>query len=217
MKNMSVIILGAISIWWTAGAQPPANQPPLPSNHPPLPQMPSNHPPVPQMPPGHQATGDAPAISPTIVPAEPQDVESMDAIIGAYYRCLSGARGEKREWDRLRSLFVPDARFVTGRVLEDRVVLMTITLDQFIQMNQVYFEKGGYFEDEIRRHSDTFGNIAQVFSTYEARRGERESHPHSRGINSMQLLNDGSRWWIVSMMWDYERPDNPIPMEFERK
>jgi hypothetical protein len=38
----------------------------------------------------------------------------------------------------------------------------------------------------------------------------------TRGINSIQLMNDGSRWWIVSVFWDAERPDNPLPAEYLR-
>ena len=68
-----------------------------------------------------------------------------------------------------------------------------------------------FFEKEVARKSDCFGNICQIFSTYEARRAPLDEKPFVRGINSIQLVRDGKRWWIASVIWDTERPDNPIP------
>jgi hypothetical protein len=69
-----------------------------------------------------------------------------------------------------------------------------------------------FFEKEVARKSDCFGNICQLFSTYEARRrAPSDEKPFVRGINSIQLVRDGKRWWIASVIWDTERPDNPIP------
>ena len=97
-------------------------------------------------------------------------------------------------------------------------MMVTITPEQYIESNQKYFERGGYFEDEIGRHEDKFGLMAQVFSTYESRRSRDEPQPYSRGINAFQLLFDGERWYIANVMWEYERPDvNPIPEEYQRK
>jgi hypothetical protein len=41
-----------------------------------------------------------------------------------------------------------------------------------------------------------------------------DGEPYDRGINSIQLTWDGERWWIVSWIFDSERPGNPIPPEF---
>ena len=62
----------------------------------------------------------------------------------------------------------------------------------------------------------TFGNVAQVFSSYESRHAPGEA-PFARGINSFQLVYDGKRWWVVSILWDEERPDNPLAKEFAAK
>jgi hypothetical protein len=64
------------------------------------------------------------------------------------------------------------------------------------------------------RDLDCFGNVCQAFSTYEARRGPFDQKPFATGINSIQLLNDGLRWWVASIVWDTERPSNPIPPEY---
>ena len=75
-------------------------------------------------------------------------------------------------------------------------------------------EEQGVFEKEIARRTETFGNIAHVFSTYEVRRKAEDKEPFIRGINSIQLMNDGKRWWIVTVFWEAERPDNPLPKKY---
>lgn len=37
---------------------------------------------------------------------------------------------------------------------------------------------------------------------------------HSRGINSIQLMNDGKRWWIVTIFWQGEDEKNPLPEKY---
>ena len=71
-----------------------------------------------------------------------------------------------------------------------------------------------FFEKEVARRLDCFGNVCQAFSTYEARRAPSDQKPFASGINSIQLLNDGQRWWVASIVWDTERPNNPIPADY---
>jgi hypothetical protein len=216
--------LAALALCWLAAARQPAQDPPLPPNHPPVqPQLPPNHPQVPQMPANHPDVGRPPPVpaepkdsgEPVVVPQpNPEDVKSIDSIVKAYYASLCGAKGQGRDWNRLRSLMFPDMRFITTRPMDNNLYApMILSLEQFIAVNTTYFERGGYFERESHRKVDQFGTIAQVFSTYESRHDVNEPVPYSRGINSMQLLNDGSRWWIVNIVWDYEREDNPLPQE----
>ena len=85
-----------------------------------------------------------------------------------------------------------------------------LTPEQFVRINRNYFERGGYFEEEVHRRLDAFRSIAHVFSTYASFR-EGETDPFVRGINSFQLLRDKNRWWIVSIYWDAETAEQPIP------
>ena len=74
--------------------------------------------------------------------------------------------------------------------------------------------KDGFFERELARRTDQYGNIAHVFSTYESFHKATDKEPFARGINSFQLLNDGKRWWVLTIYWQAETPDNPIPKEY---
>lgn len=143
------------------------------------------------------------------------DVESIDAIIAAVYEVISGPAGERRDWDRFRSLFVPGARLIpTGRAADGTVRHRVMTPDEYATTSGPVLEERGFFEAEIGRTTERFGNIAHLFSSYDSKRTLADPEPFARGINSFQLLYDGARWWIVSIFWDSETPDNPIPPRY---
>ncbi len=147
--------------------------------------------------------------------ARPADVQSVDAIVGALYDVISGPAGQKRDWDRMRSLFVPGARLIPAVVnASGGASARVLDVDGYIQRASATLEHDGFFEHEIARKMDAFGNIAILFSTYESRHAATEPKPFARGINSIQLLKDRDRWWIVTVYWDGERPDNPIPEKY---
>jgi len=89
-----------------------------------------------------------------------------------------------------------------------------LTPDEYVTRAGVSLERDGFFEREIGRSVDTFGRITQVFSAYDSKRTLADAKPFARGINSIQLLNDGTRWWVVSIYRESERPDNPIPARY---
>ena len=157
--------------------------------------------------------------------ADPKDVASQDAIIAALYDVISGPACQTRDWERFRSLFAPGARLIpTGLNPERKAVVRAMTPDEYaaatgsnLERNG-FFEKEisrtGFFEKEISRTGETFGAVTHAFSTYESRRKANDEKPFARGINSIQLLNDGKRWWVVTVYWQAERPDSPIPAQY---
>jgi hypothetical protein len=148
--------------------------------------------------------------------ANPRDVESIDAIINAVYDGISGPRGKKRDWDRERSLYIPGARLIPTSNPGDKKELWPQLLDieGFIARVEPYFEKEGFYEKEVARKTEQFGQIAQVWSTYESRHDPSDPQPFARGINSIQLFHDEKRWWIVSIYWQQESDNAPIPRNY---
>jgi hypothetical protein len=148
--------------------------------------------------------------------AKPEDVKSVDAIIAALYDVISGPKGKARDWDRMRSLFIPDARLIPSRVNKDtqQVDAVVLSIDGYIARSSTTMTTNGFFEHSIHNEVEQFGNIAHVWSTYESRHNADDATPFARGINSIQLLKDGDRYWIVNIFWDSERPDSPIPAKY---
>lgn len=149
----------------------------------------------------------------TVPPARPEDVASIDAIIAALYDVISGPAGQARDWNRMRSLFIPGGRLMpTGVRPDGSVVTRIMEVNDYIATSGPMLERVGFNEREIARRVEQFGHIAHVFSTYEGR--TETDATVIRGINSIQLLNDGTRWWVVSVYWEAERPDNPLPAQY---
>lgn len=150
--------------------------------------------------------------------ANSADVASIDSIIAALYDVISGPAGKKRDWDRMRSLFIQGGRLIpTGKRASGEIGNRVMDVEGYISGSAKYIEENGFFEREIARRTESFGNIAHVFSTYESRHKADDAKPFARGINSIQLMNDGKRWWIVTVFWQGEGPDNPLPQKYLTK
>ncbi|HET6701838.1 MAG TPA: hypothetical protein VFH14_08550 [Gemmatimonadaceae bacterium] len=147
--------------------------------------------------------------------ARPADVGSAEAIIAALYDVISGPRGQDRDWQRFRSLFTSGARLIVGAPSPDgRVPSRNMTVEEYVAAADPFLKRDGFWEREIARRIERYGNVTHVFSTYESRVNTSDSPPFSRGINSIQLVTNGERWWVVTILWDFERPGNPIPAEY---
>lgn len=148
-------------------------------------------------------------------PGRSSDTASVETTVAALYDTISGPAGVERDWDRLRSLFYPGARLLRTVVSpEGGVTMSAMSVEEFVNFAEPFFRANAFYEREVFRRVDRFGQMAQVFSTYEALSGADGSGPLGRGINSIQLWSDGRRWWVMSMLWDDERPGNAIPPEF---
>jgi hypothetical protein len=156
------------------------------------------------------------AQTPEIKDADPADVASLDAIMKAVYDVISGDAGKERDWARFRTLFHKDARMIpSGKNPQTNVVGATaLTPEEYIKRAAPRMAKEGFFEREKARRVEIYGNIAHVFSTYESFHSLTDKKPFIRGINSFQLLNDGKRWWVVTIFWQGETADNPIPKKY---
>jgi len=160
-------------------------------------------------------TAQAPTSAAPNAEARAQDVDTIDHIVAALYDVISGPPGP-RDWARFRSLFIAEGRLIPNGVRDGAPFHRVLSVEDYVQRATQNTQQQGFFENETARRQEKFGAIAHVFSTYESRH-EKGAQPFARGINSIQLLNDGKRWYIVSVVWDPERPDNPIPAEYQKK
>ena len=142
-------------------------------------------------------------------------VKTLDSTLETLYAVISGEKGEARDWDLFRFLFHPDAKLIpSGKNREGKIGARFMTPDDYVNSSGNYLVENGFYEIELQREVDTFGNITQVFSTYESYRSKNDKEPFMRGINSIQLLNDGNRWWIINIYWVQESEANPIPKQY---
>ena len=146
--------------------------------------------------------------------AKPADVSSPEAILNAVYSVISGPQGQLRDWDRMRSLFIPDARLIPVVPAAGHADAVVLTIDGYIARATARTATMGFYETSVHNVTEQYDNIVQVWSTYESRHAPTDATPFVRGINSFQLLKDGDRYWIVNIFWDAETPDHPIPAQY---
>ena len=147
-----------------------------------------------------------------------QDTKSIQHLLDAYYDCISGPIGQKRDFERLKHLFHPDALLMYSYWNKEETKASTLifkSLDAYIEKLD-YLDKKGFYEHEISNTIDEFGSISQVFSTYTFRVEDKSVAPKT-GITSYQILFDGLRYWIVSMFWTFESNQHKIPEKYLKK
>lgn len=145
------------------------------------------------------------------------DTQSIEALVNALYQAISRAPGQLPDWERMRPLFMNGARLIPPSPQGGPPSVLT--LEQFVQrVNEAVRRAGqddrGFYERELASRSESFANLAHVWSTYESRHNARDPQPFSRGINSFQLVHHSGRWWVVTILWDAEQPEHPIPGEY---
>ena len=158
-------------------------------------------------------------ISSATADAQPSkyDLTTIDGVIEALYASISGEKGEERDWETFRALFVDDAKLIpTGRSPQGELGHRFMTPEQYIENSGPWLVNNGFIEAEINRETDRFGHIAQVFSTYTSQ-NTAGGPLIARGINSIQLFNDGERWWVVNIYWSNESESNPIPDQYDEQ
>lgn len=152
------------------------------------------------------------AVKVPIIAADPKDVSTIDGIIKAFYETITGPKGAPRQWSRDRTLYIPDIRFINMNETNGKIRAGIMSHQQYVNAVNEPLLADGFTEREISRVTRRFGNIAHVFSTYEY--SSDDGKEKGRGINSIELFWDGTRWWISAAGWDEERPNNPIPKEY---
>lgn len=142
------------------------------------------------------------------------EVGTLDGIIKAYYDVVTVKKGEKVSYERDSLLHVPNALVGMAQAGKDgKVKVRLITLKQFHLNSDAYLEKDGFVEKEISRKVENFGAIYHVWSTYESK-NVADGPVIERGINSIQLYFDGTRFWILSWVFDNETKEQPIPKKY---
>jgi hypothetical protein len=141
---------------------------------------------------------------------------AIETTVLAVYNVISGPAG-RRDWNRFEALFAPEAHMVVSRITDGAPATVVLTPKQYIERTTPIFNEKGFFERPIATRILRYGNIAQVWSTYETREAANQEKPVARGINSLQLVRIGSEWKVQSIVWQQEDAAHPIPSQFAPK
>lgn len=150
-----------------------------------------------------------------VIGIDSSKVLTIDKTIKTLYNVISGEKGKARNWEQFKYLFHKDAKLIpVGKNQHGKFKTRYLSPDDYVKSSGKWLVQNGFFEKEINRELQVFGNIVHVFSTYEAFNSNEDKEPFMRGINSIQLVNDGKRWWIVNVFWTNETKDSPLPKAY---
>lgn len=150
------------------------------------------------------------------------DVDTLDHLVASLYDVISGDAGKPRDWERFRSLFLPDGRLGVIRpemaATKDAPVrkgdVIFLTPNMYVERDDPYFKTHGFFERSVANRVEEFGNLIHVWSTYESRHAQHDGKPFTRGVNSIQIVHAQGRFWIASILWDEERAGLTLPEKY---
>ena len=142
--------------------------------------------------------------------ANAADLGAIDQTIRGVYDVISGPPGQKRDFAKMRSLFVPGA---TMKAIGPKGVRGG-SVEDYITRNAAILEKEGFTERELGRRVELWGNLATAWSSYDGRTANGSFH--ERGINSIQLVKTDGKWLVAYILWQEETPENPLPAELTK-
>lgn len=147
--------------------------------------------------------------------ARSEDVDDLDGIVAALYESISFPAGGRPDWERLRSLFAAGAILVPAPDAPDHA-MEVLSVEEFIAGTTKQIDagaaRGGFHESETERRVESFGAVTHMMSSYESRRAPKDSKPFAAGVNSIQIVRYGGRYWVASLIWDHVTPELPPPV-----
>ena len=157
-------------------------------------------------------SGSAPAPDPP-----PSDGASLDSLLRALYEGVSHTPDTEPNWERLAPLFVAGARLTPPKPPGDPK-WVALSFEEFrdavrkgIAARHEEGKPAGFVEREIGRDTHVYGSVTDVLSAYEGRFRADDPKPFIRGVNFLQIVKAGDHFAIAAIVWDTERPENPIP------
>ena len=141
------------------------------------------------------------------------DLATVEAIVNAGLKIISGPKDQPRDMEQFKALFLPGAQMGGVFFKGDSSFVRVFTVESFADKNGPVYAKLGFYENQLSLKVEQFGNIATAFQAYETRFG-KDGKVEDRGVNTYQLVYDKGRWWIASLMFTPENPKNQLPKKY---
>ncbi len=143
------------------------------------------------------------------------NVSSIDSIVSSIYQVISGKKGEDRDWELHKTIFHPEARIISNYVDENgEYQISFLTVDEYMEKYRTYFKNINLYEKDSNREIEIFNNMAHVFSTFESYKSPDDPDPVNIGTASIQLYNDGERWYVLNMYYKNETEKDKVPDKY---
>ncbi len=128
---------------------------------------------------------------------------TLENLMAAMYRSVSGPeRGLDNELQRL--VFAPDARLTrTGKNDDGSVWRQDMNLDEYEADTREFLAATDFYEIETAQQVMYSAPFAYLLSEYVAKANPAADEVILEGVNSVQCLFDGARWWVTQLTWNH--------------
>ncbi len=128
---------------------------------------------------------------------------------------ISFEKGEVKDWDEYRNLFLPGAHKISirsqpGESLSKQVKIMN--LEEFVRGAGETYARNGFEEIVIGLDVKEFNGIATVFQSFYCK--TLDNSYEARGVNTYQLVYLNDRWWIASTLFTNESDTVKLPNDY---
>ncbi|MBC5774556.1 hypothetical protein H8S95_10835 [Pontibacter sp. KCTC 32443] len=141
------------------------------------------------------------------------ETATIEALTETGLKIISGPKGQKRDMEKFKALFLPNAQMGGVFFKGDSSFVRITTVEKFAERNGPAYEELGFYENVLGLRVERFGNLATAFQTYETRYG-KDGKVEARGVNTYQLVYDKGRWWIASLLFTPETNKQKIPAKY---
>ena len=137
-------------------------------------------------------------------------VATAESTIRELYELIGAGPGEVPDWNPVRALFLPEAIIV---LRSSRDALSVLSLDGFIRDFDNFYatpqvQESGFEEEILELKSTEFGDMAQVWVLYEAR---RPGVGGNRGLDNVSQIRRAGSWSVSAITNEVVLPSAPVP------
>ena len=139
---------------------------------------------------------------------------SPEKLADAMLAFITFEKGEEKDWDEYRNLFLPEANKLSFRPKPGDPLSRQVrssNLEEFVRYNGPSYSKKGFEEYSIGVKVNEFNGIASVFQSFYCKNGDGSYE--ARGVNSYQMVFLNNRWWIANTMFINETDEVKLPDE----
>jgi hypothetical protein len=136
---------------------------------------------------------------------------TLDELTKALDDAVSGPQNKDRTC--LRQVLLPQARLTPiSKTPDGNFAPRILTVDDWID---AVAKRGSapMYEVQVKVKSETYGHFAHLWSTYEIR-PTPDGKAAVVGINSVQAVFDGTRWRVLSVLWEPNTTAGPVPEKY---
>ncbi len=141
----------------------------------------------------------------------PSDLATVDAVISALYESTRHTSEKPQDWERFRSLFVPNAVLVQAASIGS----FEYSIDSFIEEAQYFRDRDpteDWYETELARETHQLDDVAHVFSVNVFGPSTEGSQPkrYTHSFNLVKMdeherrgssVHQSTKWQITSWHW----------------